>query len=348
MSILTDEMEPPLYADPVSATTTLTAVLDLASATTQVELDTAIIRLATALVGSEATALHTLFYPKGGTTEDPEAQIAWIRQFPNGDEQPLAALPHYAAAVATGKPHDLPLPEGGVEVAYPIPGDHGTSGLLTARFPNPPKNLTDHLGPLLTAYHLHRRLLLALEHDALTSLHNRQTFDRQIWEVIRTAGHSTRHCDKNGGTICLAMLDIDHFKRVNDSFGHLYGDEVLLLFSRIINQTFRHSDLTFRYGGEEFCVVLFDVTLDIAARVLDRFRTAVMQYNFPQVGKQSVSIGYTQVRPEDHPDDLVGRADQALYYAKEHGRNQVCSYEHLAAEGELTQEETVIGAVELF
>ncbi len=342
-------METSLSIDPVSPPTTpLDAVLDLTSTTTQAELDTAVVRLATALVGAEATTLYTLFHPEGGTVDDPEAPTAWLRELPDGDERPITALPHGTAAAATGAPVDLPLPEGGVEVAYPIPGDHTPSGLLTARFANPPHDAAERLTPLLTAYHHHRRLLLALEHDALTGLRNRQTFDRQIWEVIRAAGRPSRRRDERGGTICFAMLDIDHFKRVNDTFGHLYGDEVLLLFSRLINRTFRQSDLTFRYGGEEFCVVLFGVTQEVAAQVLDRFHTAVAQHPFPQVGQQTVSIGYTQVRPDDQPGELIGRSDRALYYAKEHGRNQIRAYEQLLADGELAEESTVVGGVELF
>lgn len=341
-------MEIFLSTDPVSPTTPLDAVLDLTSATSKAELDNALIRLAAALVGSHATTLYTLFHPDSGTVDDPDAPAMWLRDHADGNERPSTALPHCAAAAATGQPHPLFLPEGGVEVAYPIPGDRTPSGLLTVRFATPPNDAADQLTPLLIAYHHHRRLLLALEHDALTGLRNRQTFDRQIWEVIHAAGRPTRRRDERGGTICFAMLDIDHFKRVNDSFGHLYGDEVLLLFARLINRTFRQSDLTFRYGGEEFCIVLFGATLEVAARVLDRFHTVVAQHPFPQVGQQTVSIGYTQVRPDDQPGELVDRADRALYYAKEHGRNQIRAYEKLRTDGELAEESTVVGGVELF
>jgi len=332
----------------VSPLTPLDAVLDLTSTTTQAELDTAIIRLTAALVGAETTTLYTLFRPEGGTTDDPEAPAAWLRELPDGDERPITDFPHYAAAAATGEPHEQPLPEGSVEVVYPIPGDATPSGLLTARYASPPHDTAERLAPLLIAYHHHRRLLLALEHDALTGLRNRQTFDRLIWEVIHAAGRTTRRRNERGGAICFAMLDIDHFKRVNDTFGHIYGDEVLLLFSRLIHRTFRQSDLTFRYGGEEFCVVLFGVTPEITARVLERFRTAVAKHPFPQVGQQTVSIGYTQVTPDDQPGELIDRADRALYYAKEHGRNQIRAYEQLLTEGELAEESTVVGGVELF
>ena len=336
------------FVDPVSAATPLNAVLDLTSATSQAELDTAVVRHAATLVSPEAITLYTLFHPEGGATDDPEAPAAWIRELPDGDERPITALPHGGAAATTGTPHDLPLADGGVEVAYPIPGDHGPSGLLAIRYARPPQDATERLTPLLTAYHHHRRLLLALEHDALTGLRNRQTFDRQIWEVIRAAGRPTRRRDERGGAICFAMFDIDHFKRVNDTFGHLYGDEVLLLFARLLSRTFRQSDLAFRYGGEEFCVVLFGATLEVAERVLRRFHAAVEHHPFPQVGQQTVSVGFTQVHPDDQPGDVIDRADRALYFAKEHGRNQIRAYEQLVAAGELEAESPMVGGVELF
>lgn len=328
--------------------TPLHAILDLTAALTQAELDDAVVRLAAALVSAETVTLYTLFHPDEGTADDPEAPTAWLRALPDGDEQPITALPHGAAAAATGEPQTIELGEGGVEVAYPIPGDHGPSGLLAVRYPHPPAAASARIAPLLTAYHHHRRLLLALEHDALTGLRNRQTFDRQIWEIIRAVGRPTHRRDEHGGTICFAMFDLDHFKRVNDSFGHLYGDEVLLLFARLLNRTFRQSDLAFRYGGEEFCVILFGATLAVTARVLERFHAAVEHHPFPQVGQQTVSIGYTQVRPDDQPGDLIDRADRALYYAKENGRNQIRAYEQLITDGKLAEPCPMVGNVELF
>lgn len=328
--------------------TPLDAVLDLTAATSQVELDRSVVRLAAALVAAEQITLYHLFQPDGGAADDPEAPTTWVRELPDGDERPITALPHCAAAARSGTPQPLSLPGGGVEVAYPIAGDQGLAGLLTARYPHLPDDAQALLAPLLTCYHHHRRLLLALEHDALTGLRNRQTFDLQIWEVIHAAGRPTRRRDEPGGTICFAMFDIDHFKRVNDTFGHLYGDEVLLLFARLLGRSFRQSDLTYRYGGEEFCVVLFGANLERAGRVLERFHTAVADHPFPQVGQQTVSIGFTQVRPDDQPGDLIDRADRALYFAKAHGRNQLCAYEQLVTDGELADTSRVIGGVELF
>jgi diguanylate cyclase (GGDEF)-like protein len=141
---------------------------------------------------------------------------------------------------------------------------------------------------------------------------------------------------------------VDHFKRVNDQFGHLYGDEVLLLLARIMRQSFRQQDKLFRFGGEEFVVVLRAATEAEVHRALERFRRAVEDYNFPQIGRVTASIGYTMIKPEDTIPEIVGRADDALYVAKENGRNQLANYETLLAEGMISVREQPSGDIELF
>ena len=205
------------------------------------------------------------------------------------------------------------------------------------------------MAPLLAAYQNQKRLLFTLERDALTQLLNRQTFDRQVWEIIRRVGADAAGRTGTPGCICFGILDIDHFKEVNDTYGHLYGDELLLLFGRLMSKWFRHSDLTFRYGGEEFCVVLFDVADNIACQIFERFREAVAAYPFPQIGQRTVSVGFTAIRPDDQPGDLIDRADRALYFAKQHGRNRVSSHEQLVNAGHVADLETrMVGAIELF
>ena len=132
----------------------------------------------------------------------------------------------------------------------------------------------------------------------------------------------------------LAVVDIDHFKQVNDRFGHLYGDEVLILLANILRTSFRSHDRVFRFGGEEFVVLLRSTTLATAHRVFNRFRLAVQEYAFPQVGNVTVSLGFVSTT-RGSPVEILGQADQALYYAKEHGRNQVCFYDDLIASGQL-------------
>jgi diguanylate cyclase (GGDEF)-like protein len=146
----------------------------------------------------------------------------------------------------------------------------------------------------------------------------------------------------------LAVADIDHFKQVNDTYGHIIGDEVLLLVAQLMRQSFRLGDQLFRFGGEEFVTVLQPVTQDDAQMVLDRFRHNLKNYEFPIVGRVTISIGFTQIHPIDTPTELVGRADQALYFAKQNGRDRVVSYEFLRATGELADQQVDKPKVELF
>jgi diguanylate cyclase (GGDEF)-like protein len=145
----------------------------------------------------------------------------------------------------------------------------------------------------------------------------------------------------------LAVVDVDHFKGVNDRFGHLYGDEVLILIANLLQSSFRAQDRVFRFGGEEFVVLLRSTNLENARRIIERFRADVESHDFPQVGKVTVSIGFTSVSAADSPVVTLGHADQALYYAKAHGRNRVCHYEELVAGG-LLQTVAVNDTAEFF
>jgi diguanylate cyclase (GGDEF)-like protein len=133
----------------------------------------------------------------------------------------------------------------------------------------------------------------------------------------------------------LALVDIDRFKAINDGYGHLFGDEVLLLVSRLMQRTFRGADYLFRFGGEEFVIMLEHASQEGARIALERLRQAVELYEFPQVGRVTISIGNTQITEQDVPTTCIQRADAALYYAKEHGRNCVWNFEHLVSIGEL-------------
>jgi diguanylate cyclase (GGDEF)-like protein len=135
---------------------------------------------------------------------------------------------------------------------------------------------------------------------------------------------------------------------VNDTFGHIYGDEVLLLLSQLMKNTFRPSDLLFRFGGEEFVVIVQTENQKISADIFERFRIAVEKYNFPQVGQITISTGATRLMAEHAiASEIVGRADQALYLAKENGRNKLFLYEDLIKNGHL-KKTIVVGDIELF
>ncbi len=193
------------------------------------------------------------------------------------------------------------------------------------------------------------------EKDTLTELLNRKTFDVAFIKAAaglesapnKTLDQERRHSADTRGA-WLAVLDIDHFKRVNDTYGHLIGDEVLLLVARLMRSCFRYSDQLYRFGGEEFVILMrCDGEAD-ALRVLERLRSVFENHRFPQVGNITVSLGVSQVFHNDIPSEAFGRADEAVYYAKSHGRNQVQSYQKLVAQGELIAQVKEGMVVDLF
>lgn len=192
------------------------------------------------------------------------------------------------------------------------------------------------------------------EHDTLTGLLNRRTFDAQLSELLShkdkqplPLSANERRKETTDAHYWVGILDIDHFKSINDNFGHVYGDEVLLLFADLMRESFRSSDLLFRYGGEEFVVVLTPVAEPDAVMVFERFRKKLESFDFPQVGKVTVSIGMVRVDIQEHTTTLLEHADQSLYFAKEHGRNQVCNYHALLKAG-LLEERKIENDIELF
>ena len=216
----------------------------------------------------------------------------------------------------------------------------------------------DVLKGIFQVYQNYQRLLDYSERDALTGLFNRKTFDDQFSREAYGPGRSNSReltetfSPDDAAIACepvqqwLAVVDIDHFKQVNDRFGHLYGDEVLILVANILRSSFRSHDRIFRFGGEEFVVLLRSTTLSTAHKVFNRFRLAVQEYPFPQVGQVTVSLGFVSTA-EGSPVEILGHADQALYYAKENGRNRVCFYDDLVAAGHLSAK-LANDAVELF
>ncbi len=157
-------------------------------------------------------------------------------------------------------------------------------------------------------------------HDALTGLANRRKFlDHFAPAMARTV--------RIGEPLSLLAIDIDHFKRINDAYGHPAGDEVLVAVARILERTVRRTDLAARFGGEEFMVLLADTDTEGAVDVAEKLRQAVEAERFAVGGGESVgmaiSVGVATAHRETPFDDLMERADQALYAAKLAGRNRV-------------------------
>jgi len=207
------------------------------------------------------------------------------------------------------------------------------------------------LQTLLQVFDNFQRLLESSQRDPLTGLLNRQTFDTSF--LAASLPHDALYIGQDerrravGDQWWLGVVDIDHFKRVNDRFGHLIGDEVLVLVARIMRQTFRHYDRLFRFGGEEFVVMLRCPEESGAMLAFERFRQQMASYEFPQVGQVTVSVGFTAVLSSDAPSAAFSRADEAVYLAKGQGRNQVLSHAELIKAGAI-QSASHEGDVELF
>lgn len=200
----------------------------------------------------------------------------------------------------------------------------------------------------LSAIYSNHQLLISLnDKDSLTGLYNRKFFDRKVNQLAQMNVRQHRRQAEGHKASYLAILDIDHFKRINDAFGHLYGDEVLLHFAQQMQKVFRDEDWLFRYGGEEFVVILKSIDDSCVESILHRFREHIEAYQFAKVAQVTVSIGVTQLDSSKIQSDIIGRADNALYYVKEHGRNNVACYEELVRKG-LLQELVTQDDIELF
>lgn len=158
----------------------------------------------------------------------------------------------------------------------------------------------DLVAALLRIYRNHVAILDYGERDPLTGLLNRRTFEETFLRVTAglTADAGAEHAD---APFWLAVLDIDRFKSVNDRFGHLIGDEVLLLFARLVTSAMRPGDRMFRFGGEEFVVLMERTPPALAAELLERCRATVEGHAFPCVGKVTTCIGFTRIGAQDTP-----------------------------------------------
>lgn len=198
---------------------------------------------------------------------------------------------------------------------------------------------------ICTLYTNYLSLLRYSQIDTLTQLLNRKTLEDSLDKILLSYGTGAtrrqdleRRGEPSSPDDWLAVIDIDHFKQVNDRFGHLFGDEVLLLLADVMRKTFRRRDKLFRFGGEEFVVILRHASPERALQVFERFRQTVSACRFPQLDKVTISAGITCIHPADNPTLLLGRADEALYYAKQHGRDQVRFYEDLVRAGKIVKQ----------
>lgn len=172
----------------------------------------------------------------------------------------------------------------------------------------------------LGAIAIHNTFLLEVSStDMMTKLKQRHILFQNLREIM---------ADYHDESICVLMIDIDHFKRLNDSYGHSFGDVVIKDVASIILKQIRREDVAARYGGEEFAVVLRYIPLEIAVKIAQRIRKTIEEKVFIYEGsevKTSISVGVARFDPQldKVPQDLIKRADEALYRAKDTGRNKV-------------------------
>ena len=258
---------------------------------------------------------------------------------------PLAGLPALAACVAAHQSSADAVSSDGQHVLW-LPiwiGDKLDTCLEIVRPTAFSSDTINVIGGIVSVYRNFQNLLDYSERDSLTGLLNRKTFDDQLAKMLHATaeqelllpGQPERRHQSEAAKQWLAVVDVVHFKLVNDKFGHLYVDEVLILIANLMQSSFRSQDRVFRFGGEEFVVLLRSTTLENARRSIDRFRTNVESHVFPQVGTVTVSVGFVSISPFESPVIILGHADQALYYAKANGRNQACHYDELVSGGQL-------------
>ncbi len=171
---------------------------------------------------------------------------------------------------------------------------------------------------------VHEELMI----DALTGLLNRKGFDHLLEEASKEAREEQRQ-------MCLMMIDVDHFKRINDNYGHIVGDEVLRFIAGKMKAVIKGRDIISRYGGEEFAIILPNTPLSGALHIAEEVRKTISASRLTRKASQqvldqvTVSIGVAWYRKQESLDDFIHRADRALYHAKHTGRNRIVSGETL-------------------
>lgn len=150
--------------------------------------------------------------------------------------------------------------------------------------------------------------------DHLTKLFNRSMLDKTL---LREVARAERYVQNFG----VVMLDLDHFKDVNDTHGHLVGDDVLVVIAELMKKHTRTNDILGRWGGEEFLIICPETNCDGVVALAEKLRERIANYDFPVIGQSTSSFGVTMYQPGDDGDSIVARADKALYIAKANGRN---------------------------
>ncbi len=334
------------------------------------QLEASLVAALCELTGAASASLYKLFTPPGdlmvGLAADATADA--VRMLDDGVSWPegtgsLERFPYLQACLAGSGPYaDIDPASGLSRYAFAIGGiGHEVFGfaVLQTRAPLDAAG-TAVVAGLIALFRNCVSLLDYSEIDTLTGLLNRKTFDEYLITILSHVAHEgdtqsdslhvprRRQGSKPVSHHWLGVIDIDHFKAINDKFGHLIGDEVLILVANLMKSAFRSQDKLFRFGGEEFVVLLKPTELVSARATFERYRREVEDFRFPQVEHVAISAGFTRIGLYDTPSMILDNADQALYYAKENGRNRVCCYEELIDAGQLVKQQMLHTDVDFF
>lgn len=238
----------------------------------------------------------------------------------------------YYQAFGSRSPIENAKEDGTKEVSIPVVlSDLNISHMISLKHSSEPTKSNEVLLKIMLAFASLYRTLHEKNFDPLTRVLNRQAFEEACIDLEYFRQNANQTSITPFGVI--AIIDIDFFKTINDRYGHAIGDEILVLFCQLVSSIIRDEDKFFRIGGEEFVLFLRLKDLSAARSTLERYRKAISERSFPQVKKLTVSIGFTSLKSTKHPMTQLAKADRALYYAKDNGRNIVCSYDDLLEQG---------------
>ena len=322
-------------------------------------------------LGAIRTELYKVFMPPGdvlvGLSAEIEAGSSAAVTYDDGFSWPhrigsIEKLPHLQACFGSDEPAIECLPNGDSRLILLLRNEQQEPCAFLVVVRSTPLAIAD-IDIVRGFAALLKNCLSLLDYsetDTLTRLLNRKTFDEYLIKILvnipqqEDVGSGAlhlpqrRHAHPQACDHWLGVMDIDKFKTINDRFGHLIGDEVLILMANLMRESFRVQDKLFRFGGEEFVALLRPAEFAHAKGTFERFRTRVENFEFPQVGRVTVSAGFTRITIGDTPSIILDSADEALYWAKEHGRNQCHAYETLIAEGKLQALQPKTSELELF
>ncbi len=298
--------------------------------------------------------VRALYHSRSVVVEDEhQSMVENIKEVTNDQEVP-AHIHHLISTVQMLSKPCGQKAEDGLVICYPIFGKNEQLGYFVFQRDRELTHVEDAVTHgILEVFTNYFDLLDASQRDQLTGLLNRHSLESnldRLWNILSVRQHASDVKDSKRVIVpesyWLCVIDIDHFKSINDTYGHMIGDEVLILVARQLQASFRQADLLYRYGGEEFIAIVAASDIVHATQIFERARKRIEKCTFPQVGHVTFSGGFCKADPTVLPHEVISRADCSLYAAKNAGRNRVYFYDQLVKEGVL--KEVKAGDVDLF